>query len=49
MRQEYNHNVENVLLECDCVQVRLESMASPLSGVRNSLTVGRERLDQLLG
>lgn len=37
IHQKCDHMVEDVLLECDDLQVRLSSAGSQLSGIRSSL------------
>lgn len=49
MLQECDHKVKEVLLERDELQVRLDSTASQLSEVRESLTTAREQLEQHCG
>lgn len=49
MRQDCDREVENTLFERDDLPVCVDSTASQLSGVCNSLTVERELLEQHRG
>lgn len=49
MLQECDHKVEDFFSKRDRLQVRLELTASQLSGICNSLTAARERLEDHRG